>query len=121
VISSERRANARALPAVCDKSATPHLLISAGCANAVAVLGGLLLAVPDWARLSIRASVLPVVSRTVLMPDLQQCLQAGALSRANIARRQMTEGSYDDGGGEGAPAPPCNRAREHGAVTGTAT
>jgi len=85
------------------------------------VLGGLLLAVPDWARLSIRASVLPVVSRTVLMPDLQQCLQAGALSRANIARRQMTEGSYDDGGGEGAPAPPCNRAREHGAVTGTAT
>jgi hypothetical protein len=54
----------------------------------VAVLGGLLLAVPDWARLSIRASVLPVVSRTVLMPDLQQCLQAGALSRANIARRQ---------------------------------
>jgi hypothetical protein len=69
------------------------------------VLGGLLLAVPDWARLSIRASVLPVVRhsrRTVAMPDLQQCLQAGALSRANIARRQMTEGSYDDGGGEGA-------------------
>jgi hypothetical protein len=53
-----------------------YLLISAGCANAVAVLGGLLLAVPDWARLSIRASVLPVVSRTVLMPDRQQCLQA---------------------------------------------
>src|SRR5260221_482157 len=76
--------------------------ITAGCANAVAVLGGLLLAVLDWARLSIRASVLPVVSRTVLMPDLQQCLQAGALSRADIARRQMTEGSYDDGGGEGA-------------------
>ena len=41
------------------------------------MLGGLLLAVPDWARLSIiRASVLPVVRhsrRTVLMPDLQQC------------------------------------------------
>ena len=35
------------------------------------MLGGLLLAVPDWARLSIRASVLPVVRhsrRTVLMP-----------------------------------------------------
>jgi hypothetical protein len=65
------------------------------------VLGGLLLAVPDWARLSIiRASVLPVVRhsrRTVLMPNLQQCLQAGALSRANIARRQMTEGSGPDG------------------------
>jgi hypothetical protein len=36
----------------------------------VAVLGGLLLAVPDWARLSIRASVLPVVGHTVLIPTL---------------------------------------------------
>ena len=105
MISSERRANARALQPRVTNLLRHYLLISAGCANAVAVLGGLLLAVPDWARLSIRASVLPVVSRTVLMPDLQQCLQAGALSRANIARRQMTEGSYDDGGGEGAPAP----------------
>lgn len=72
------------MPAHCQPCVTNllrhYLLISAGCANAMAVLGGLPLAVPDWARLSIRASVLPVVSRTVLMPDLQQCLQAGALA-----------------------------------------
>jgi hypothetical protein len=53
VISSERRANARALPAVCDKLLRHYLLISAGCANApwlelllnvIALAGGVVVA-----------------------------------------------------------------------------
>jgi hypothetical protein len=71
-----------------------YLLISAGCANAVAVLGGLLFAVPGWARLLIRASVLPVVSRTVLMPDLQTgaVLVVLGLSVLHSAQRHKTLG-----------------------------
>ena len=70
------------------------------------MLRGLLLAVPDWARLSIRASVLPVVRhsrRTVLMPKRQHSVRLAA-----------AEGSLQTDNGIAALAgKPLNRTMQH--------